>query len=123
MKDLIKTTIKKDNFCVLHLHGDKPDFDLATQLPLVSAINWHDQQTTPNLEEARNKFSGALMGGLNTEVWSDLGSSEISEKIKEVYVNFKDNGLILSPGCVIPQQVNNEKIKAAVNSINHLKVH
>jgi uroporphyrinogen decarboxylase len=66
MKSLIKNTVKKNNFLVLHLHGDNPDYKLATKLP-TDAINWHDQQTSPNLFEARQIYKGGLLGGLNAE--------------------------------------------------------
>jgi len=122
MESLIKDGLKEDNFCVIHLHGDNPDFELATKLPHVTAINWHDQQTSPNLFEASKIFSGALLGGLNTEVWPQISKiSEIGEKIKFVYNNFNEKGLILSPGCVIPQQAGEEQLSLAVKTIKNLK--
>lgn len=121
MKSLITKTIKKDNFVVLHLHGDLPDFELATKLP-VDAINWHDQQTEPNLSEARKIFKGGLLGGLNTEAWNDLPNPEaVSSLISSVYKNFDDNGLIVSPGCVIPQYITDTTIEVVVNTIQNLK--
>jgi uroporphyrinogen-III decarboxylase len=121
MKSLITKTIKKDNFVVLHLHGDLPDFDLATKLP-VDAINWHDQQTEPNLSEARKIFNGGLLGGLNAESWKDLSNPEdVSSLISSVYKSFKGSGLILAPGCVIPQFVSNTIIENAVKTLQNLK--
>jgi len=121
MKSLITKTIKKDNFVVLHLHGDLPDFELATKLP-VNAINWHDQQTKPNLSEARKIFNRGLLGGLNAESWKDLSNPEdVSSLISSVYKNFGGNGLIISPGCVIPQYVSNTIIERAVKTIRNLK--
>ena len=122
MESLIKNGLSADNFCVIHLHGDNPDYELATQLPHVTAINWHDQQTSPNLTEARKMFSGALLGGLNTEVWPQIAKlSEIGERIVSVYDTFKEKGLILSPGCVVPQQVGEEQLTIAVKTIKNLK--
>ncbi len=122
METLIKNGLKKENFCVIHLHGDNPDYELATELPHLSAINWHDQQTTPNLNEARKMYSGALLGGLNTEIWPQISKiSEIGEKIKAVYNNYNGKGLILSPGCVLPQKVSEEQIACAVKTIKNLK--
>jgi len=122
MESLIKNGLKADNFCVIHLHGDNPDYELATELPHVSAINWHDQQTTPNLNEARKIYSGALLGGLNTEIWPQISNiSEIGERINAVYNNYNSKGLILSPGCVLPQQVSEEQIEIAVKTIKNLK--
>ena len=122
MESLIKNGLKADNFCVIHLHGDNPDYELALQLPNVAAINWHDQQTSPNLTEARGMFSGALLGGLNTEIWSQIPKlSEIGERIISVYNTFKGRGLILSPGCVVPQPVGEEQLTLAVKTIKNLK--
>lgn len=120
MESLIKKSIKKNNFVVLHLHGDQPDFDLATKLK-VDAINWHDQQTKPGLSEARKIFKGGLLGGLNTESWKDLTNPEkVSPLIISVYKSYKGYGLIIAPGCVIPQYVSNTIIETAINTIKNL---
>jgi uroporphyrinogen-III decarboxylase len=120
MKSLIKKTIKKNNFIVLHLHGDNPDYELATKLP-IDAINWHDQQTTPNLSEARQIFKGGLLGGLNAESWKDISDpTELEPMISSVYTNFKGSGLIIAPGCVIPQFVSDPVIEVAVKTIQNL---
>lgn len=121
MKTLIKKSLKKNNFLVLHLHGEDPDFKLATKLP-INAINWHDQQTKPKLSEARKIFKGGLLGGLNAESWKDISNpEEISSMISSVYENFNGTGLIIAPGCVIPQFVSDSIIETAVNTIKNLK--
>ena len=120
MKSLIKKTIRKNNFLVLHLHGDNPDYKCAAKLP-IDGINWHDQQTTPNLYEARQIFKGGLFGGLNAESWKDISNpAEISTMISSVYTNFKGSGLIIAPGCVIPQFVSDPMIEVAVKTIQNL---
>ncbi|MFW9876563.1 MAG: uroporphyrinogen decarboxylase family protein [Candidatus Thorarchaeota archaeon] len=120
MKSLIKKSINKNNFLVLHLHGDNPDYELAAKLP-IDAINWHDQQTTPNLFEARQIFKGGLLGGLNAELWKDISDpSEVSSLILSVYTNFNGSGLIMAPGCVIPQFASDSVIEAAVKAIQNL---
>ncbi|MHA1916392.1 MAG: uroporphyrinogen decarboxylase family protein [Promethearchaeota archaeon] len=121
MKSLIQHSKKANTFVVLHLHGDNPDFELATKLP-VDAINWHDQQTTPNLAEGRQIYKGGLLGGLNTESWKDISAlKEISSMITSVYQNFRGSGLILAPGCVIPQYISDPVIETAVTTIQNLK--
>lgn len=121
IKSLIKKTLKKENFRILHLHGDNPDFKLATKLP-IDAINWHDQQTKPSLSEAREIFNGGLFGGLNAESWKDISNpGDISSLITSVYDSFEGSGLIISPGCVIPQFVSDLIIEAAVKTIKNLK--
>jgi len=122
MKSLINKSIRKNNFVVLHLHGDVPDYELATKLP-VDAINWHDQQTTPNLSEARKIFKGGLLGGLNPEAWKGIiNPKDVSLLITSVYKEFKDPGLIIAPGCVIPQYINDPIIETAVKTIQNLKI-
>ncbi len=121
IKSLIKKTLKKNNFLVLHLHGDNPDYKLATKLP-INAINWHDQQTTPKLSEARKIFKGGLLGGLNAESWKDISNpADVSSLISLVYKNFKGLGLIIAPGCVIPQFVTDRIIEMVVKTIKNLK--
>ena len=118
---LIKKTLKNNNFLVLHLHGNNPDFKLATKLP-VDAINWHDQQTEPSLSQARKCFKGGLLGGLNTESWKENSNpADVSSKISSVYENFEGSGLIIAPGCVIPQFVEDSIIEMAVKTIKDLK--
>ncbi|MFX1479440.1 MAG: uroporphyrinogen decarboxylase family protein [Promethearchaeota archaeon] len=120
IKSIIEKTLKKDNFLVLHLHGDNPDYDFATKLP-IDAINWHDQQTPPNLFEARQMFNGGLLGGLNAESWKDISDpTEVSSTISSVYKNFNGSGLIIAPGCVIPQFVNDLIIEEVVKTIKNL---
>ena len=120
MKSLIKKTLKKNNFLVLHLHGDNPDYKLAAKLP-INAINWHDQQTVPKLSEARKIFKGGLLGGLNAESWKNISNlEEVSSLISSVYKNFKGSGLIITPGCVIPQFVSDSIIETAVKTIKNL---
>ena len=121
MKSLIKNTIKKVNFVVLHLHGDNPDFELAIKLP-IDAVNWHDQQTKPSLSEARKIFQGGLLGGLNAESWKDISiHDDISSLIVSVHDDFKSHGLIIAPGCVIPQFISESIIKTVGNTIKNLK--
>jgi hypothetical protein len=41
--------------------------------------------------------------------------------ITAVYNNFEGSGLIISPGCVIPQFVSDSIIRVAVSTIKNLK--
>ena len=121
MKTLIRRTLQINNFLILHLHGDNPDFELATKLP-IDAINWHDQQTSPSLSEARKMFKGGLLGGLNTESWKDITNpKDVSPLISSVYKSFEGSGLIIAPGCVIPQYISDSLIEAAVTTIKNLE--
>ncbi len=87
-------------FNLLHLHGAGAYFQLASRLP-VQAVNWHDREGPPSLAEARQQFSGALVGGLHhwdsmlrgtpQDVWC-----EATDAIEQT----DGRGLILATGCV-----------------------
>ena len=119
IKSILNQIVKKSSFNVLHLHGEKPYFKLATQLPNVQAINWHDQQTPPSLLEARQEFSGGLLGGLDEmAVLRDDNHKKIQQSIQEVYNEFSDLGFIFAPGCVIPQDVPDDNLTIVTETIN-----
>ena len=119
MKSLLNQVGKKSSFNVLHLHGEEPYFNLAIKLPSVQAINWHDQQTTPSLLEARQEFSGGLLGGLDEmTVLRKDDKEEIQQSIQMVYNQFNNRGLIFAPGCVVPQDVPDDNLKIVTETIN-----
>jgi uroporphyrinogen decarboxylase len=117
---LISKSIKPSNFVILHLHGDTPDFDLASQIPNISGINWHSQQTPPTITEASSKFTGALLGGLDFVSWEKNPNLSISKDIEEVFRNIRTEGVIFSPGCVIPQPIQDEKIYTVIKTLKNL---
>ncbi len=121
MKLLLLHVVKKSDFNVLHLHGDAPYFKLATELPHIHAINWHDQRTIPGLTEARQIFTGGLLGGIDEmDVLREGDEKEIQESIKNVYGEFTERGLIFSPGCVLSQDISDKTLKVVVDTITSL---
>lgn len=121
MKLILDQVTKKSSFNVLHLHGEEPYFRLATQLPSVHALNWHDQLTPPSLLEARKEFSGGLLGGLDEmTVLRQDDLSEIKQSIINVYNQFSDRGLIFAPGCVLPLDIPEDNLAVVVETINSL---
>ncbi|MHA1973477.1 MAG: uroporphyrinogen decarboxylase family protein [Candidatus Hodarchaeales archaeon] len=122
MKNILeKIPLKKAVFNILHLHGDKPFFRSATELPNIQAINWHDQKTKPTLLEGRADFNKALVGGLDEMEVLRKNDPELVEKsIKQVYREFDGRGLIFAPGCVVPQDVNPETLKTVVKTVDTL---
>ena len=121
MKSLLLHVANKSTFNILHLHGEAPYFRLATQIPNVHGINWHDQRTTPNLLEGRQEFNRGLLGGLDEMNLLRKGSEEeIQQSIETVYKQFNDRGLIFAPGCVLPQDVPDDNLKIVIETINSL---
>lgn len=119
MSKILQKVYPKSIFNLLHLHGETPYFRLASELSNIHAINWHDQTTSPSLLEARQDFTGVLVGGLDEMGLLREGiKEEISEMIRTVYRSFDDRGLIFAPGCVLPQDVTDGTLKVVVDIIS-----
>lgn len=104
-------------FNMLHLHGTAVMFDLFLDYP-VGIINWHDRETPPSLSEAKERFSGALCGGLRRQETMLLGDSgEIRAETEDAIQQTGGRGLILGTGCVIPTNVPRGNIVSARNSV------
>jgi uroporphyrinogen decarboxylase len=104
-------------FNMVHAHGEDIMFDLMVGYP-AKAINWHDRLTWPSLEEARERFSGLLVGGVNE--WHTLlnGPVEaIQAEIKEAIAQTGGRRLMVGPGCVIPGHTPYMHIRAAREAV------
>ncbi len=104
-------------FNLLHLHGANVMFDMVTDYP-VQAINWHDQTTPPSLGEARDRFPGALVGGLRQ--WETMLRGTPDWVRAEVQSAIEDTGgrrLIVGTGCVTPITAPVGNIRAAREAV------
>ncbi|MBI5669174.1 MAG: uroporphyrinogen decarboxylase [Chloroflexi bacterium] len=87
-------------FNLLHLHGESPMFRLCSQFP-VQAINWHDQETEPDLPTGKSMFNGAVCGGLSRWQHVHHGTpSAIREQARNAINQTNARRFILSTGCV-----------------------
>ena len=121
MKTILEATKQKSFFNILHLHGENPFYRKGTELPVVHAINWHDQSTKPSLNEARMDFTGALLGGLDEMgVLRTATKPEVEQSLGQIYRQFDGRGLIFAPGCVLPQDFTDEQIEIIIDTINLL---
>ncbi len=85
---------------MLHLHGDSPMFKLCSSLP-VQAINWHDQETEPDLAQGKTWFNGAVCGGLSRWQHVHHGTpTSIREQVRAAIQQTNGRRFILSTGCV-----------------------
>jgi uroporphyrinogen decarboxylase len=104
-------------FTLLHAHGRDIYFDRLAALP-VHAINWHDRLTPPSLAEARRRFGGAVVGGLNE--WETLRRGPASAVVAEVSDALEQTGglgLMLAPGCVLPLDVPDAHLDAVADAV------
>ena len=122
--DLINSYKDKTYFNIIHIHGENIYFDkIALNYP-INCINWHDRQTKPSLEEAREKYNICFLGGIREVPYfvgrvlhydSILYKSTISEVYEHCLeaINSVDKlGIILGPGCVVYPKTNEENLDA-----------
>jgi uroporphyrinogen decarboxylase len=87
-------------FNMMHLHGPLPMFDLVTDYP-VQAINWHDQETEPDLPTGKEIFIGAVSGGLGRyDVYTQTPTTT-QQQARQAIESVNAERFILSTGCVI----------------------
>lgn len=87
-------------FNMLHLHGNTPMFKLVSDLP-VQSINWHDQETEPDLAQGKSMYSGAVCGGLSR--WEHVHNGTpmvVREQVRAALAATNSRRFILSTGCV-----------------------
>ena len=87
-------------FNMVHFHGPSPMFKFAAQLN-VQAVNWHDQDTEPDLATGRSQLRGAACGGLSQRGHVHNGTpSGVREAVREAFRATNSRRFILSTGCV-----------------------
>ena len=104
--DLIILDAVKDKgvLNILHVHGKKPHWDTLVAYP-VQVINYSAHGTAVGLTEARRKFTGTLMGGLNEEKIAHQTAEELASDLEAATVSMQKRRFILSPGCSVPNDI------------------
>ncbi|MFX0095343.1 MAG: uroporphyrinogen decarboxylase family protein [Candidatus Hodarchaeota archaeon] len=120
MRHLMSSVTKKE-FTVIHIHGLNIYFkEIATKLQ-PDAINWHDQETPPTLQDAPKEFSGGLLAGMGARVKLRTASpQETRQYILKILEN-TCNQHIMAPGCVIPLDVSDENIEIVLNTVKEFQ--
>ena len=117
---LLRTIRPRADFLVMHLHGRDIRFKKVVETYPIDAVNWHDQQTFPSLIEARELFPGTLLGGIDEmDTLRKFPTNKIEEDIHQTIGQFGPGKLIIAPGCVIPQDVSNQRIEATINAVRN----
>ena len=81
-------------------------------------FNWHDQQTSPTLAQAKKMISGVVCGGLRQ--WETLvnGTPEmVLDEAKHAIASTTGDRLILGTGCVLPITAPHSNIQAARDAV------
>ncbi len=88
-------------FNVLHLHGEHVMFDLVADYP-VQALNWHDRETPPSLEQGLARFRGAVVGGLGRLETMVRGTpAQVRAEAQDALEQTGGRRFILGTGCVL----------------------
>lgn len=102
---------------VLHLHGLRPMFALATKYP-VQIVNWHDRETPPSLAEGQKLFPGAVLGGLNRATTLPHGTpDDVQREVLDAVEQTQGERLIVGAGCVVPVTTPAENLRAAREAV------
>ena len=107
-------------FNVAHLHGEHVMFDLAATYP-VQVINWHDRETPPSLAEGKNRFRGAVCGGIRR--WNTMvrgTPDDVRAEIKDAITATGGRRLIIGTGCVTPITAPTANIRAARQAVEEM---
>jgi len=94
----------KDNtwFNILHLHGSNVMFKESLDYP-VQALNWHDRDDGPSMDEARKISQKCFCCGLShlNTLLEQKAEAEIEWQVKDAWDHNNHRGVILAPGCVV----------------------
>jgi uroporphyrinogen decarboxylase len=102
---------------LLHLHGNDVYFDLLADYP-VQVINWHDQETEPDLQGGLKKFHGVVCGGMRQESTVNLGTPEmVRAEARAAIEATGGKRFILGTGCVAPTTTPHGNLVAARNVV------
>ena len=83
---------------IVLLLGKEIMFDIPAAYP-VDGLNWPDRVCGPSLAEARERFSGLLMGGIDERRTLFLGPpAAIQSEIDDAIAQCNGRGLLLAPG-------------------------
>lgn len=101
-------------FTLLHIHGKGIYFDDLASLP-VHAVNWHDRLTPPALGDAKRRFGGAVVGGLNeSQTLRRASASAVTAEVEDAIRQTEGLGVVVATGCVLPLDVSDASLEAVV---------
>lgn len=103
---------------VLHIHGENIYFDLL--LPLASkahVLSWSNRITAPSIPEARLKYTGCIMAGVDEVNIKSLTAEQVKAQVREAIEQTRGRGIIVAPGCAVPTDTPPELLLAIRESV------
>ncbi len=108
---------EETDFILLHIHGDEIRFDLLVPDYPVDAVNWHTRIAGPSLQEALEKFDGAVVGGLTEDILVSGHPDEIRAQAADAIEQTGGRRVIVGAGCVTPITTPAENIQAVREAV------
>lgn len=102
---------------IVHCHGEQLMFERLATLP-GHAWNWDDRATPPSIGEGHARVPGAVIGGLHQ--WKTLRDGTPDEAVaeaKDAAARTGGIGLIVGPGCVLPNETPDANVAAVVRAL------
>lgn len=102
---------------IVHCHGTDLMFDRLARLP-GHAWNWDDRATAPSIGDGKAAVPGAVIGGLHQ--WKTLRDGTPEEAVaetKDAIAQTDGVGLIVGPGCVLPNNTPDPNVAAVVRTL------
>lgn len=102
---------------IVHCHGTELMFDRLARLP-GHAWNWDDRATAPSIGDGKAAVPGAVIGGLHQ--WKTLRDGTPDEAVtetKDAIAQTGGVGLIIGPGCVLPNNTPDPNVAAVVRTL------
>ena len=94
---------------ILHLHGDKVYLDRFYRGWPAAGINYSAHGTGVGIAQAREKYSGVILGGLDEVNYRKLGKLDLKRQWIEAR-QAAGKKFILAPGCSVPNDSTDEEL-------------
>jgi uroporphyrinogen decarboxylase len=114
---LLQSVRNRSVLTIVHCHGEQLMFDRLAALP-GDAWNWDDRATPPSLGDAKARVPGAVIGGLHQ--WKTLRDGtpdEATAEARDAIAQTDGVGLIVGPGCVLPNNTPDPNVAAVVRAL------
>jgi uroporphyrinogen decarboxylase len=99
-----------------HIHGKQLFFEDILDLP-VQVLSWYDRHPDcPSLQEAKEKFAGCVMGGIDQEIVSRRTRAFLKDHVREAIDMGGGSRLFLAGGCSIDTWVDPGSLQAIVEA-------
>jgi uroporphyrinogen decarboxylase len=103
---------------ILHLHGDRPMFELADEYP-IDAVNWHARETEPSLAEGMRRTRRGLVGGVaRTGAVLHGPPQAVTQEVGDAMAQTGGRRFLVAPGCVLPTTTPHQNLVALRRAVD-----